>query len=219
MRHSELRYTQCSVKKEMDMKQFQFFLVALLVSLLSSCVSLKVPSGPNDFGHERMEQRQARLLKINTFYARGAFSLVQSGEKPILANYTWQQSGQSAYDIRVFSPLNLFNIQLIGQPDSVKLIRSSKESLQASSPDRLLKKSMGWNLPVRNLYYWIRGASAPGERSFTQDAFGHLAILKQNGWRIEYSHYTKQGAVDLPGKLILTRPNLRLSIVVKAWKA
>ncbi len=186
--------------------------------LLTACVSLSPPKPLYiKFSHVSWQQHQRRIHKIQHFIASGAFSIVKADQKPILAHYSWHQKNAHYYQIRVDSPLNLFNLMILGRPHSVLLQGGSKPPIAAATPEQLVQYEMGWSLPIRNLYYWIRGAIAPGTHQPVFNFYGHLVSLIQNGWSIQFSDYTTVEQADLPQKLILTRPGLQMTLVIRHW--
>ena len=200
------------------MKPWKLFILLGITIVLTGCVSLKTPNNKSlSFHPISWKKRQAAVYKQRRFIAKGAFSIAEKGRKPVFANYQWAQNNIGYYRIRVSSALNLFNITILGRPQSVTLWKGTKKQITASTPERLIKREMGWTLPVRNLFYWIRGVAAPGQKQITTDQYGHLMSLKQNGWSIQFSHYTTVGPFDLPEKIVLQRPTVMITIVVKRW--
>lgn len=205
--------------RQVNMMKLGKWAVLLTVTVaLSGCVSLTLSKKQHQqFRVQSPKTAQQRLSKLQRFTADGAFSIQENGKKPVLANYQWTQKTIRFYRIRIFSPLNLFSMTILGHLGSVTLWKSTKQHVTASTPEQLLKREMGWNLPIRNLFYWIRGAIAPGKRQVTFNQFGHVATLQQSGWSIKYSHYTMVDGYDLPQKLLLSRPGIRVTLVIKRW--
>jgi outer membrane lipoprotein LolB len=101
----------------------------------------------------------------------------------------------------------------------VTLQTSDGKSFHAASAEQLLTKNWGFNLPVSNMRYWIRSLPVPDMAANTQyDSKGRLATLVQQGWRIDYLNYSNVGGVDLPERLSITSPALRVKIVVYQWR-
>lgn len=195
-------------------------IIALLIAMsLVGCVSLKVPkSSTQQFQTVSAKKRQRHLKQIKRFIANGAFSIQETSEQPVLANYQWTQKTIRFYRIRIFSPLNLFNVTILGHLGSVTLWKSTKQRATAKTPEQLLRNELGWSIPIRNLFYWIRGVIAPGKNKATFDQFGHMVALRQDGWMIQLSHYGNVDGYDLPKKLLLSRPDIRVTLVVKRWQ-
>ena len=82
-----------------------------------------------------------------------------------------------------------------------------------------MQQVLGWQLPVTNLYFWVRGLPAPNSSaSTTFDPYHHLIELEQQGWQIQYERYTAIQGIDLPSKLRLKRGQLQVKIVISSWK-
>ena len=86
-------------------------------------------------------------------------------------------------------------------------------------PKFSLVKETGWNLPVSDLAYWIRGLPAPGSEAVKHfDQFHHLIELDQKGWRIQYLRYSNVNQIDLPTKIFMNYPRMSVKIVINSWQ-
>ena len=201
------------------MSQTIIVLVLGFTVLLAGCISLNPPKHPKqDFKTLSASERQAELAKIHRWEIEGSFSVQQTGKKPMLANYVWLQEAQTQYHIRIMSALNLFSISILGRLNSVTLWKTVKDHVTARTPEALLQKEMGWSLPIRDMFYWVRGMAAPGEKVETRNRYGHLKTLTQKGWAIKFSDYSNIKGFDLPGEMVMTYPRIRIVIVIKHWR-
>lgn len=191
-------------------------IACLLTVLLAGCVSLRVPAPSKNYQVVSAQTRQQQLRRLNAWDIRGALSVQQGGQADI-ANYTWRQSGAKRFRISLSSSLNFYQIYLLGRPGRVTLWQTKKDSIVARSPERLLQKTLGWSLPISNLFYWIRGLALPGAKHARYDRYGHLTTLHQRGWFIQYGSYVKVDHLDLPQSIKLQRGKLKMKIVVKRW--
>jgi outer membrane lipoprotein LolB len=133
------------------------------------------------------------------------------------ANMKWQQS-RSNYNISLFGPLGSNSVKLAGRPGRVSMETSDGKKSSASTPEALLAQKTGWQIPVSNLYYWIRGLpvpTMPAQKSY--DNANHLVQLVQQGWTVRFQNYTSVNQIDLPTKIFLTDPTLNVKIVVNQW--
>src|SRR3989344_3456349 len=119
--------------------------------------------------------RQAQLSQLQQWMITGSFS-IQEPSQLVMATYRWEQQ-HSDYRIRIFAPLHLSEILIQGKPGQVTLWRSSQDFDSASSPEQLMQQELGWQLPISQLIYWIKGMPAPGPRITHFDDYGHLAEL------------------------------------------
>jgi outer membrane lipoprotein LolB len=90
-----------------------------------------------------------------------------------------------------------------------------------TDPAAVLREATGWEIPVRALASWVRGARAGGgsgdaELDFSAD--GRLVRLRQDGWTLDYADWQPQpGGVDLPMRIAASRDTARVRLVVDAW--
>jgi len=193
--------------------KFKFSSVIALMILMAACTSLHPSQTAVHFKKIPWETRQAKLKQLTHWEMRGAFS-VKHHNKAVIARFIWQQNANN-YRISIHSSLNLIGLYIIGQPGHVKLWKSSKQIYYASNPEILMQQQLGWHLPISNLLYWIRGIPAPGNHHATFDSFNHLAVLQQQGWRINYERYLQANGFDLPSVIELSQANLQVKIVIK----
>ena len=129
-------------------------ILLILTVLFAGCVSLKTPKqSPEHFRTLSAPVRQKSLGRLQRWSIQGAFSIVEKGHKPVLANYSWLQRGKTYYKIQINSALDLFAITLTGGPHIVTLWRSARDHVSAKTPEALLYAQMGWRIPIRNLVY------------------------------------------------------------------
>jgi outer membrane lipoprotein LolB len=133
------------------------------------------------------------------------------------ASLNWQQHNQD-YSLQLFGPLGTNSFKLEGAPGHVILQNPQGQIFKAKSPEQLLTQQTGWNLPVSDLYYWIRGLpvpTLPAQKRF--DAYNHLSELTQQDWKIQYLRYTATTHGDLPNKIFITSPQLNVKIIINEW--
>jgi outer membrane lipoprotein LolB len=88
----------------------------------------------------------------------------------------------------------------------------------ASTPEALMLDQFGWYLPLSQLQAWIKGIPAQGPIDDKKlDNYGHLAMLKQAGWRLRYQGYHVKQSYDLPQTLRLSKGALQAKLVIQRW--
>lgn len=133
-------------------------------------------------------------------------------------NLVWQQN-QANYHLSMFGPMGSHAVKLSGNSQGVVLEKSTGEKIKAKTPETLLAEQTGYELPVSNLYYWVRGLPVPDlphETHLGQNR--QLAELIQAGWRIEYLAYTSVNQMALPAKIFLYHPPFSVKIIISEWK-
>lgn len=129
----------------------------------------------------------------------------------------WQQRGDE-YVINLWGTLNVGATEITGEPGRVVLRQEGETPLTADSPEQLVYEQLGYELPVSQLNYWIKGIPAPGAGSipaFNEE--NHLVSLEQSGWQIQYLAYTNFETESLPTRIRMEKAPLRLDFVRLDW--
>lgn len=189
-------------------------IILSLILLLSGCATQLQP-------HQiapslTWKQRQIQLKHIQTWQVSGA-TAIQTQQQAQSASLSWQQISRQQYVIDLFGPLGLGAVKLTGNANIVTLY-ANQRLYTANSPEQLLEENLGWQLPVSNLYYWIRGLPAPSlPAKMSFDSQHHLKTLTQQNWLINYISYQTVNDIDLPKKITLTNNLARVTVVISHW--
>jgi len=193
--------------------KFASILITLL--FLSACVH-KMPLKSVEF-----QAHQQLLSPINQWQFSGKLGIktpLDSGS----ASIKWQQN-VAAYDIQINGPLGQKSVHIEGDNKSVILKEKGKDAISAHSPEVLIKQVTGWDFPLTQLNYWIRGLPAPKTKikQITPNNMGLIAQLQQSGWTIDYQSYHQLTLNDqliyLPKKITAHYQDIRLTLIVHEW--
>lgn len=195
-------------------------IAALLCTALFGCSSqptstLSQPPLPE----QSWEQQQQQLLPLTQWQVLGKIR-IQSASDDSSANLSWQQR-QDYYRIYIAGPLGQGAVNIEGsERTGITLDVSGEGRYQADSPERLLYQQLGWEVPISQMPFWIRGLPAPQQRHSKQlDPLNRLQQLQQNGWTIDYLDYHNDLRPQLPRKIRLNRgDSLRLTLILKQWQ-
>jgi outer membrane lipoprotein LolB len=181
--------------------------------LFSGCASVAPPAENTPVS---WQARQASLASLQSWQLSGKLGVVSETDSGSMS-VQWQQS-QNHYTIRLMPPLNAGAMTLTGNDHGITLTTSDGKTTHANSPSELLRDNGGPALPVQNLRYWIRGLPAPGAATPHFDAYGRLSSLNQAGWQIDFLSYTHALARDLPSRISLNSPQLKIKMVIYQWE-
>lgn len=180
-----------------------------LLFLLSGCAALR-GSGPVQGGFE----------------LRGKMGVVQ-GSESFSARFLWRQQG-SAFRIDLWGPLGQGRVLLTGRDDYLELRDGDGTVLSAGSPDTVMRRQLGWSLPLAVLPEWVRGRPAPRPPAtdLTWDEDGRLSGFRQLGWQVELARYAQEhpGAsagpepLFLPRRVTASRDAYRVRLAVSQWR-
>ena len=189
-------------------------LLIILACLLQACVT-KLPPQPVEF-----KQHQAQVTPLNQWQIKGKLGIKAPSES-LSASIHWQQI-KAHYVIQLHGPLGQKSLRIDGSPKRVTLKEKGKDPVSSSSAESLFKRTTGWNLPLKQLDFWVRGLPAPGKvQSIQFNSQGLVEKLQQKDWLIEYQKFqavTYQGqTLYLPQKMIASHQNLRLTLLIRNW--
>jgi outer membrane lipoprotein LolB len=161
--------------------------------------------------------RQTQLSRLASFHLKGAMA-VKRADKGFSASLDWQQTANH-FRVRMYGPLGAGQIIISGGPGKVELRNAKKERFLAQDINTLVYQQTGWHLPIADLLYWVRGIPVGNlPKQQTLDQYQRLATLKQQGWLVQYLQYQARGPVDLPRRLVLTKGDMKLKLVLTSWK-
>ncbi|GGJ92991.1 lipoprotein insertase outer membrane protein LolB [Pseudomonas matsuisoli] len=195
----------------------RYLTLGLVFALLAGCAGVGQREAVEGQGDPRQwAEHKARVATLDGWQISGKVG-IRAPRDSGSGSLFWLQR-QDYYDIRLSGPLGRGAARLTGRPGAVQL-ESSEGRYAAESPEALLTRQVGWQLPVSNLLWWIRGLPAPDSKSrVSLDAGSHLARLEQDGWSIEYTRYADFDGYTLPERLKLTGQDVEVILVVKEWQ-
>ena len=185
----------------------------LATALLSACSAIAPPAkGNSDWTRQRDQ-----LQELESWELRGRVNVRYDNESHT-PRINWRQQNVE-YRIRLWGTFNAGNTLIVGRPGYVSL-ENDGETVDASSPEELILRQMGYELPISQLHYWIKGLPSPdsGFRlSFNE--LNQLTTIEQADWTINLSDMRQYGQISLPRRVELTRPrnDIRLRFIGLNW--
>ena len=166
--------------------------------------------------NENWQARRNVLAAITTWEFTGRIG-VRDDKEAHSSRIRWRQSG-SEYVINLWGTLNAGATEITGSPGLVTLQQDGKAALLAATPEQLVEEQLGYELPVSQLSYWIKGIPAPGSTGLPSfNAENHLIAMQQDGWTVQYNAYTNYDTESLPTSIRIEKPPLRLDFVRLSW--
>jgi outer membrane lipoprotein LolB len=193
------------------------FILLLLILATSACVHRPGLTPP-----ENLREHEKQLQAISTWQINGKLG-IRTADDSGSASIKWTQEAL-VYQLNLSGPLGQKRMIITGQPGKVRMEQTGEPAREAESPEALIKKQLGWTLPVTQLAYWVRGLPAPKGRitRLEQNRDGLIALLQQGDWLISYTHYSNQTFNDktlaLPGKIVAEYRDVRLTLVIRQWQ-
>jgi outer membrane lipoprotein LolB len=189
----------------------RLFCLAALCMALSACVTTRPKIPPSA---APWQQRSTALQALAEWKLEGR-AAVAVGQQGWQANLDWQQQGAVA-DVHLAGPLGVGAVALKRTRDGVSLNGAPpSEAVVAQLQDRL-----GFDLPLDNLRYWLLGVPDPSTPfDLTRDEHDRAQQIVQAGWTVAYDKYLAYQNDWLPARVVLSRDDVRVRIVVDHWSA
>jgi len=186
-------------------------LAALL--FVAGCVTTPPAAAPDN---ERYLQRASALAEIQRWSLRGRLA-VNDGEDGGSGTLNWQQAPERTR-MDFHGALGRGAWRLSVDPGEAELVLADGRQYRADSVDALVRRELGWRIPVSDLSWWVRGLQAPGPvESRRLDSDGNLVALSQRGWNIEFGRYRETGGIALPSKMTARRADRSVKLAVREW--
>lgn len=162
------------------------------------------------------DARKAVLESLSEWEFTGSIN-VRDAEEGHSSRIRWRQNNE-LYRINLWGTFNIGATEVNGKPGEVRIEQEGEEPIITDTPEQLLYDRIGYELPVTELNFWIKGIPAPGpsqELSFADNQ--QLLSFVQAGWRVDYLGYTNFGQQTLPTRIRVQKPPLRLDLIRLNW--
>lgn len=190
-------------------------LALVLLALLAGCAQQPTWEASPD-ARARWEARAPRLAALDDWQLAGRFGFTRHKDA-FAASLDWQQS-PARYQLALTGPLGQPVATLSGEGDHHRIDIGGRV-LTGDSVADLLDKAIGYPLPVEKLRYWIRGLPDPqANDTRTLDGEGRLSRLEDDGWTVDFLHYTRIGDTELPARIRLENRWFTLKIAILDWQ-
>ena len=188
----------------------------LLPLLLAACVpAVRMQGDAGLLGEQRA--REQALAHADHWTLRGRLG-VASAHDGGSGSFTWVQDGER-YEFVLRGPLASKSFRLSGNADGALLEGLDAGPLRGPDAQALMRQALGWDVPLRDLRAWVLGLradSGPAELSFGADRLP--AILRQDGWVVDYRQWDQSRQPPLPQKVFAERPPYKVKLSIDTWQ-
>jgi outer membrane lipoprotein LolB len=188
-------------------------IIAGLSGILLSCAGAVRMDAPVI---SEWDARRAVLESLSEWEFTGSIN-VRDAEEAHSSRIRWRQNNE-LYRINLWGTFNIGATEVNGKPGEVRIDQEGEDPIITDTPEQLLYDRIGYELPVTELNFWIKGIPAPGpsqELSFADNQ--QLLSFVQAGWRVDYLGYTNFGQQTLPTRIRVQKPPLRLDLIRLNW--
>jgi outer membrane lipoprotein LolB len=206
------------------MKPVRTLAAFLMLATLGACTTIQIeplPEGMTDQPPANWAARSASLGRLDHWKLTGKLAVRQPSDSGTAIINHWIQDGE-AYDLALSSSfLGMGSTRLKGVPGFIELTLPNGETYRSGEPESLVQAATGWQLPLENLTWWIRGLPSPGsDYRLLFDEQGSLAIIRQDDWEIRYDRWQDFLASypALPARITALKQDKRVRLVVSDWR-
>lgn len=161
------------------------------------------------------QAQQNTLTQLQNWQLSAKLGIVTPDERGSLSLF-WQQDNQD-YRMNLTNVVGkrIFDLSRTGQ--RVQLTDSKGQVHHAAHARDLVQQLTGWDLPVEQLAYWIKGLPGEGDQ-VTYDEHQRPKAITAHGWELEYLGYTQIQGLWLPSRLNLSHQDTQLRLAISQWE-
>jgi|GEM_PF-83214 len=192
--------------------------IALLLLLLSACAPLqKRPEPSIQLTPPSWSAHQNKMASIDNWQIKGKLAY-RNSEDSGSAWFDWTQHGDN-FNIYLSGPFGVGTVQISGNAQAITLSQPGEADISSHSSSALTQRLFGWQLPVEQMRYWVRGIPASSSNSVikTFNEAGLLNSLQEDDWQLTVSRYQTGPHGQLPGKIKGRSDKLAFTLLLKAW--
>jgi len=199
------------------MKSTFRILAVLAPLLLAACAPQQLVRNKGDAASlAQQEAREQQLANANHWTLQGRL-FVSNGQDNGTGSFTWTQNGDH-YEFTLRAPITGKSFRLVGGPDGAELDGLDGGPQQGPDAEVLMRRALGWNVPLDELRAWVLGVrakDAAAELSFGDDKLPSL--LQQDGWAVSYPAWDTTRQPPLPTKVFADKPPYKVKLVIESW--
>jgi outer membrane lipoprotein LolB len=161
--------------------------------------------------------REQTLAHADRWVLQGQLG-VSDGNHGGSGSFSWTQNGNQ-YDFVLRAPITGRSFRLSGGPEGALLEGVQAAPLRGPDAEALMRKALGWEVPLRDLRAWVLGLRADGgPAALTFGADRLPATLQQDGWSVEYRAWDAARQPPLPQKVFAARPPYKVRLSIDSWR-
>lgn len=189
-------------------------ILLLLAILVSACTTTMQPTPTVS----SWEQHVNQLEQLDRWVLEGKLGYRDKKDGGS-AWVNWSQNANS-FDVKLNGPLGTGATRIIGNNNYAELQRANHENVSAESATALTEVLFGWQWPMEQLQYWVRGIPSPmiSKNNISHNLDGTLARLEQSNWTLQFYRYQKAGHWLLPSKIKGQNGDYQFTLVIKNWQ-
>jgi outer membrane lipoprotein LolB len=195
----------------------RIILLLILTAFISGCGLVQKQSNQPPQPQPINRKNETLLKQFVDWKIHGRISL-KTLEDTSIISIRWQQNKEDI-KLRLYGSMGKTYARLV-KKNGVATLTVENKSYTDSNARYLLWTVLGWDLPIDQMQYWIKGITAPGniESEIQRNDKGLLSSFDYKNWHAEFEQYKNFKSYQLPTKIILTHPKLRIRFSIQSWR-
>lgn len=192
------------------------YLLAAVPLLLAACAPQAVRI-KGDAGLLGAQLAREQALAHTSHWTLSGRLGVSDGHDGGSGGFTWSQDG-AHYQFVFRTPITGRSFELRGGPDGAVLEGLDGGPLHGTDAEALMRRALGWEVPMRDLRAWVLGLradSGPAEIAFGDNRLPSL--LTQDGWSVDYRAWDTARQPPLPTTVFASRPPYKVRLSIESW--
>jgi outer membrane lipoprotein LolB len=198
------------------MKRALKVLAVALPLLLAACVPPVRMKGDAGLLDAQLA-REKTLAHADHWVLQGRLG-VSDGKDGGSGSFSWTQNGDR-YEFVLRAPITGKSFRLSGDAAGALLEGLDRGPLRGPDAEALMRKALGWAVPLGDLRAWVLGLradSGPAELDFGVDRLPSL--LQQDDWTVDYREWDTARTPPLPTKVYAERPPYKVKLSIDSWQ-
>ncbi len=193
-------------------------LAAVLPLLLAACVSAPVRMRGDAAQVAAQQARAQALAHVDHWVMQGRLG-VSDGRDGGSGSFSWTQNGDR-YEFSLRGPaISGADFRLSGGPEGALLEGLKSGPIRGPDAEALMRKALGWEVPLRDLRAWVLGLAADGGAAEVSYGQNNLpSLLLQDGWSVEYREWNTARQPALPTKVYASKPPYKVKLSIESWQ-
>jgi outer membrane lipoprotein LolB len=190
--------------------------LATAALLLGACAGQRPkPSRSDATALASQAARETALAETKDWSLRGRLG-VSDGHDSGSGSLEWSQHA-AAFRFSVHAPVTGKTWVLSGDDAHARLDGLREQPDEGRDAASLIERELGWNVPVADLRYWVRGQRAPGAANIEFRDDGLPAMITQAGWTVRYLDYDVAHDPPMPSKVFASRGDYKVRLAIREW--
>lgn len=128
----------------------------------------------------------------------------------------WEQDGEF-FTISLRAPISGQSWQLSGDRSHARLEGVRSYPVLGTSARELLRRELGWELPVGDMKSWLFGRGFRAQARIQHDVSGRPTRVDDGGWNIAYRDWRSVDSIALPRRIIAKKAPYQVRLAIQRW--